>query len=260
MISPDSRREPIFNVPAVISALLGIMVAIHVARQFLSEANDDWLVLALAFVPDRYLGHASHWPGGVISAWTSPVTHMFVHGDWTHLLLNGASLLAFGGIVARRLSTVRLLLFVLFAGLAGAATFFALNRSVDAPMIGASGAISGLMAATLRLMFCAIDQAPPGSAGELIRRRPDRIALTGLRSAFADPRLRSATALWLVLNVLATYGLGTPGASGPIAWEAHIGGFVAGLLGYGWFDTVNPPKPPVTAGKNSPADQLFTSN
>jgi len=259
-MNPERPREPIFNVPAVVTVLLAVLVAIHLGRSFLDPATGEWLVLALAFVPDRYFGHASQWPGGIVSAWTSPLTHMLVHGDWTHLALNAASLLAFGGIVARRIPALRLLLFTVFSGLMGAAAFLALNRNVDAPMIGASGAIAGLMAASLRLLFSAIDQAPPGSAGELVRRRPDLIQLAGLKTALRDPRLRSTTAMWLVLNVLAAYGLGTPGASGPIAWEAHIGGYLAGLLGYGWFDAVAPHGPPPSQRKNSAEDQIFTSN
>ncbi len=238
MTSFKSRREPVFNVPGVVTALLAIMVAIQLARQFLDEQTAEWLVLALAFIPDRYMGHAAEWPGGEISAWITPVTHMLVHGDWTHLALNGASLLAFGGIVARRISVIRFLAFAVFSGVCGAALFLVLNHTVEAPMVGASGAISGLMAAALRLLFSAIDAAPPGGAGELVRHRADLIPLAPLRRALADSRMRSATAMWILMNALAAYGLGTPQAAGAIAWEAHIGGYLAGLLAYGWFDPV----------------------
>lgn len=238
MTSFETRREPVFNVPGVVTAVLGIMVAIQVARQVLDEQTSDWLTLALAFIPDRYMGHAGLWPGGTVSAWITPVTHMLVHGDWMHLALNGASLLAFGGIVARRIPAAKFLLFAVFGGLCGAGLFLLLNRTVEAPMVGASGAIAGLMAASLRLLFSAVDAAPPGGAGDLVRHRPDLIPLAPLRLALADRRLRTATAMWMIMNVLAVYGLGTPQAAGAIAWEAHIGGYLAGLLAYGWFDRV----------------------
>lgn len=248
MTSFENRREPVFNVPGVVTALLAIMIAIQLARELLDEQTSDWLTLALAFVPDRYMGHAAQWPGGPVSAWITPVTHMLVHGDWTHLALNGASLLAFGGIVARRIPAGRFLAFAVFTGLCGAGLFLVLNRTVEAPMVGASGAIAGLMAAALRLLFSAIDAAPPGGAGELIRHRPDLIPLAPLRRALTDARMRSATAMWILMNALAVYGLGTPQVAGAIAWEAHIGGYLAGLLAYGWFDPVTKAEP--SAGQN----------
>ena len=238
MTSQAPQREPIFNVPAVVTAMLVVLAGVHVLRQAFGEANAEWLLLALAFIPDRYAGHAAGWPGGTISAWTSPLTHMAVHGDWTHLAVNSASLLAFGGIIARRTGAVRFIAFTLFAGLAGALAFYIANPAIAAPMIGASGAIAGMMAAALRLLFSAVDSAPHGAAGEIIRYRPDLIKLTGLAAALSDRRIRSATVVWLALNALGAYGLGTPGHVGEIAWESHIGGFLAGLFGFGWFDAV----------------------
>lgn len=227
---PVPRREPIFNVPAIILAMLGVLVALHLARQGLTEPDDDRLVLALAFIPDRYGAHPLHWPGGALSTWASPLTHMAVHGDAMHLGLNGASLAAFGGLIARRLGSARFLAFTLICGLAGAALFLVVDWGGKAPMIGASGAIAGMMAAALRLLFSAVDTAPAGRAGDLIRGAPERVALARLPQALRDRRLQTATGIWLLINVLAAFGLATPGQAGIIAWEAHIGGFFAGVL------------------------------
>lgn len=236
MTSELPSREPVFNVPRVVVAMLALIVAVHVLLGALPEAGESWLVLALAFIPGRYGSAGIAWPGGALAAWTSPVTHMFVHGDWTHLILNGASLLAFGGVVARRQGPATFLAFTLFTGLAGALMFYAFNPALQAPMVGASGAIAGMMAAALRLLFSAIDSAPPGMAGEYVRTQPRRIVRMDLAATIRDPRIRSATAVWLGVNLLGAYGLGTPGQVGAIAWEAHIGGFFAGLLGLGLFD------------------------
>ena len=210
--------------------MLGVMVLLHLARQGLSDANDDWLVLALAFIPDRYAAHPLAWPGGALSAWSSPITHMAVHGDATHLALNGASLAAFGGLIARRLGVWRFAAFTLICGLAGAFLFLVIEWGIKSPMIGASGAIAGMMAAALRLLFSAVDTAPPGRAGDLIRRAPQQVALAPLPHALTDRRLQTATGIWLLINALAAYGLATPAQAGIVAWEAHIGGFFAGLL------------------------------
>ncbi len=231
--------EPIFNVPGVVVALLAVMVAVHLGRQTLSEASDDWLVLALALIPARYDGAMMGLPGQALAAWTSPLTHMFVHGDITHLILNGASLLAFGGVMARRLPTLRFLLFALLTGLGGALAFYLAHPGEPSPMIGASGAIAGLMAAALRLLFGAIDQARDGEAGDVLRHHTGTIKLLDLAATLKDRRMQTAIVVWLIINGLAAFGLGTPGASGGIAWEAHVGGFFAGLLALGAFD----PKP-----------------
>jgi membrane associated rhomboid family serine protease len=247
-VIPRTERpshEPIFNVPGGVLALLAVMVAVHLGRQLLSETADDDLLLALAFIPARYGGGAFSGPGNTVSTWLSPITHVFVHGDAIHLIVNGASMLAFGSVVERRMGVVRFLAFTIFSGVMGALLFALANLGEPSPMIGASGAIAGMMAAALRLIFSAIDTAPPGLAGEFVRQTPQNIALKPLGLALQDRRLQSATAVWLAINLLAIFGLGglAPGAS--IAWEAHLGGYFAGLLCLGMFD--RPPRQAVAS-------------
>ena len=231
-----SRREPMFTVPVVISAVLGVLLVIHVIRLTLPDVTDQWLVLALAFIPDRYGSHPQPWPGGTASAVMSPMTHMLIHGDWAHLALNGSSLLIFGGLLARRMPAARFLAFTVYTGVAGAFVFWVFNRELEAPMIGASGAIAGMMAAALRVMFSAIASAPSRKAARMIRTAPWLIPVKGLAATLSDRRILVATAIWFMVNALAVVGLGTPAASGPVAWEAHVGGYLAGLLGFGLFD------------------------
>lgn len=235
-MSNPIRREPVFDVPGAVAAMLGLIVAIHLGRTLLSDQDDNTVVLALAFIADRYTAHPAPWPGGFIAAWTAPFTHMLLHGDLSHLALNGASLAAFGTIVARRAGTLRFIGFTLVCGVAGAFTFAAFNWGAQAPLIGASGAIAGMMAISLRLLFSAMDQAPPGIAGELLRRAPQLVQLKSLGATFADRRMQIATAIWLGINLMAAYGLGTPAEAGVVAWEAHIGGFFTGLAVFGLFD------------------------
>jgi membrane associated rhomboid family serine protease len=232
----DPPSEPLLNIPAILWAMLVAIVGVHVWRLSLSEDADTWVTLALAFIPERYSATAHDIPGGTVSAWTAPLTHMAVHGDLTHLGLNAASLLAFGSVVARRLGALRFTLFTLTCGTAGAGLFLTFNVGERAPMIGASGAIAGLMAASLRLMFSVIDQAPAGMAGEVLRRAPWLIQLMDVRATLADRRIQTATGVWLLVNLLGVFGLATPAEAGVIAWEAHVGGFIAGLMLLGVFD------------------------
>lgn len=230
--------EPMFNVPRSVVVVMLLLVGVHVLRSLLPEEQDAWLTLALAFIPARYSGDVTGIPGGPVASVTSFVTHMVVHGDLTHLMINTAWLLAFGGAVAERVGGLRFLLFSMLCGVAGAAFFLVFNPGLAAPMVGASGAVSGLMAGTLRFLFPALD----GGGLWLLRHAPRSVRLMSLAETLSDRRAIIAIVVWLALNALASLGVGTMGETGGIAWEAHIGGFAAGLVGFGLFDRFGPGK------------------
>lgn len=232
---PQNNQEPIFNAPGAVVALLAVMAAVHAARQLVTPDMDNWLVGLLAFIPWRYDGGASELPGGAAASVTSFLTHLFVHGDIVHLMFNSAWLLAFGGAIAKRTGSFAFLGFFALTGIAGALAFLAFHFGELVPVVGASGAISELMGGTMRFLFSALDD---GGIAQL-RDAPRSVRLMSLRETLRDRRMLFATAIWLVMNVLAVYGIGTGGASGAIAWEAHIGGFLAGILTFGWFDFAN---------------------
>ena len=227
-----NKREPIFNVPGVIAILLGILAAVHVGRQFLTPEHDDWFVWAMAFIPARYAGAAADLPGGQTARFTSFLTHMLIHGDNVHLAINSAWLLAFGSIVARRIGPWRFLALTISSGIAGALTFLLMHPGLLAPVVGASGAISGLMGAVMRFLFNALN----GGRGWQLREAPQQIPRMDLADAIKDRRFLSTTIFFVGLNILAIWGVGAPGAAGAIAWEAHLGGYFFGLLAFALFD------------------------
>jgi membrane associated rhomboid family serine protease len=227
-----SHREPIFNVPGVVLWLLAAFFAVHVVRWALPDEQNAWLTTALAFIPARVGGVAADLPGGRVAVVTSFVTHQFVHGDVAHLLINSAWLLAFGTPVARRTDAVRFLAFFLLTGIAGALLYLAVNGSIPILVVGASGAISGLMGAAFRFLF---NSAEDGGGLALAGARS--MPLMPLAETLRDRRILIAVAGWTVLNVLLAWGaVGLTEAAAGIAWEAHLGGFYAGLLLYGFFD------------------------
>jgi membrane associated rhomboid family serine protease len=230
------HRQPIFNVPGVVLALLASFLAVHLLRWALPAEDSAWLTAALAFIPAREMGGAaSELPGGRIAVFTSFLTHQFVHGDLAHLLINSAWLLAFGTPVARRTGPVRFLAFFLLTGTAGALLYLAVNGHALILVIGASGAISGLMGAAFRFLFRSMEGGPLGMA---------RVSLTPLMSlseTLRDRRILTAIVGWTVLNVVLAWGAAGLTEAAGIAWEAHLGGFYAGLLLYGFFD--RPPVP-----------------
>jgi membrane associated rhomboid family serine protease len=232
-------RERILNVPAVIVALVAIFGIVHaVFSLLLTERQTNEALLLFAFIPARYdvnLPLGESWPGGLgADIWTF-VTYALIHGDLNHLAFNAVWLLAFGSPVARRFGTWRFLLFFAVTAAGGAAAHLASHFGQLLPMIGASAAISGAMAAAMRFAFqrngpLAMWRGEPGSY--FVPAQP-------LKECLNDPRILAFLLVWFGVNAL--MGLGTfalPGMEHAIAWQAHIGGFVVGLLAFALFDPV----------------------
>ena len=228
------HRQPIFNVPGVVLGLLVSFAAVHLLRWALPAEDGAWLTALLAFIPAREMGLAADLPGGRIAAITSFVTHQFVHGDLAHLLINSAWLLAFGSPVARRTGNLRFIAFFLLAGVAGALLYLAVNGNALILVVGASGAISGLMGAAFRFLF--------REGGPMALARATSTPLMPLAETLQDRRILMAVAGWTLLNVLLAWGAAGLTEAAGIAWEAHLGGFYAGLLLYGFFDRPPPPE------------------
>jgi membrane associated rhomboid family serine protease len=229
-------REPILNVPAAVVATLALLAVIHGGLALLPDDIDETVVWTLAFIPARYVSLSGDIPGGPLAAWTSFVTHQFVHGDVTHLLINSAWLLVFGSAVARRIGAGRFLVFGVVCGIAGALTFMGVRWGEAVPMVGASGAISGLMAAGFRLLLPAIDN---GEIHEM-REAPRSVRLATLAECLRSRRVVLAVAAFVVVNFAIAGAAPVLTDAGGIAWEAHIGGFAAGFLLLGAFDAIAP--------------------
>ncbi len=207
MTSPSKQdrspaREPAFNVPWPVLALVVLLIGAHAVRLL---AGIDVGRFALT-AGDLRTGR-----------WIGLISYLFVHASWAHVLINAAFTLAFGAPVARWLQ----------GGARGAAAFFAffaicgvmaalgyaglfsvLGGGGDWALVGASGAVSGQL----------------GAAARLIEGR-GRLGQIGGRTVVG------MTLAWIAVNaVLGLSGL-TPGAAGlPVAWEAHVFGYLAGLI------------------------------
>jgi membrane associated rhomboid family serine protease len=231
------QRQPIFNIPSVVVAVLAVLVIIHLARTLLlSEQQDIEFLLSFAFIPARYdssfvLDGAL--PGGGADVWTF-VTYALIHANWMHLGVNSVWLLPFGSALARRFGAVRFLAFFAVTAAAGAALHLATHAGEQFPMIGASAAISGTMAAAMRFAF------QRGGPLGLIGRADGsayRVPAIPLRHVLSDGRVVLFLVVWFGINILFGVGpLPITGSEQPVAWEAHIGGFLAGLLLFSWFD------------------------
>jgi membrane associated rhomboid family serine protease len=235
-------REPIFNVPPVVIATVAALVLVHLLRVFaLSDERDLQLLLTFAFIPARYGSDVvvGAMPGGFgADLWTF-FTYAFLHADLMHLGLNLAWLLPFGTALARRFGAWRYVLFMLVMSAAGALTHLATHWGALEPMIGASAAISGAMAAAMRFVF---QQGGPLAALRSGADEAYRVPAVPLGVTLRDPRFLLFLAVWLGLNMLFGYGTVSFGqaAGQEIAWQAHIGGFFAGLFLFNAFDPATP--------------------
>lgn len=261
---PPRSTEPMFNVPASIVALIGLCVVVHIIRLALSPEADLMVLLDFAFIPARVpqwldprdfarliAGAAQSLgpeaaelqaslarlieadPG--LKPWTF-VTYALLHGSWMHLVLNAVWLLAFGSPLARRFGPVRLTVFLMVTAVAGAAAHLVSHWTDATPMIGASAAVSGCMAAAARFVFRPIGM--PIFLGE-DRNNAFRLPAQSLSDVFSDQRAVMFLAAWFGINLLVGLAAVPLGISeGGIAWQAHIGGFAAGLLLFPLFDPI----------------------
>jgi membrane associated rhomboid family serine protease len=176
------------------------------------------------------------WPGGVAADLWTFVTYALLHADLSHLLLNGVWLLAFCAPVARRFGTMRFLAFMAATAIAGAVAHLVTHFGELLPMVGASASISGAMAAAMRFAF-----QRGGPLGAL--RDSDeayRVPAVPLAVCLRDPRVLAFLLVWFGVNALFGFiSLGGPGMDQSVAWQAHIGGFLAGLLAFSAFDPVS---------------------
>jgi membrane associated rhomboid family serine protease len=235
----EQASEPILNVPPVVTATLVALALVHAIRVFgLSPAQDLDFLLLFSFIPARYDGalinHATV-PGGLgADVWTF-ITYALIHGDITHLGINAVWLLAFGSALARRFGPMRFLVFSAVTAAAGAAMHLLTHPGEFAPMVGASAAISGQMAAAIRFVF---QGGGPVELWRAQRARGYAVPAAPLVAVFSDPRILAFLAVWFGLNILLGVGSVSIAGNEEVAWQAHIGGFLAGLLIFALFDPV----------------------
>lgn len=236
-------RQPIFNLPRVVVVLLIALVTIQLIRSAgLRPFQQLWVLMNFAFIPGRSPSGELGGPGieslPGAEVW-SFVTYALLHAGWTHVVVNGVWLAAFGGPLAWRFGATRFLLFSAVTAAAGAAAHLIGHGGEFVPMVGASAAVSGYMAGAARFLFI----RPPGLPRS--GREQYRYPAAPLTMVFTDRRTLAFLGVWFGINlVVGLTGIGAGGGPGfgpgtvSIAWEAHIGGFVAGLLLFPLFDPV----------------------
>jgi membrane associated rhomboid family serine protease len=192
-----------------------ILIAANVAAFLLelsqpSEKALQAFITAWGVVPREYSTAHDIAPLIPLPFWSTLVTSMFLHGGWMHLGGNMLYLWIFGDNLNKVMGHVRYFLFYLVCGLAAGLAHIAFNSGSNVPTVGASGAISGVLGGYM-LLFP--------------RNRVRVMSRGGIMAVPAYVML----GLWILIQIVSG-AMGQGGEGGGVAFMAHVGGFVAGLV------------------------------
>jgi membrane associated rhomboid family serine protease len=244
------------HLPPVVTVAIVLLLGLHAVRTgLLSPEEEVRTLIDFALVPARWtvavdparaeevlrtagegaldqasnlrLALARYVVANAEAAWSTFATYALLHGSWTHVVLNAAWLAAFGAPVARRCGAFRFAALLCLGAVAGGAAHLALYPLSVAPLIGASAGVSALTAAAARFVFAPSLRERGLFVDEDVHLRPRQ----SFAQVLANRRAALFIGVWLLTNAL--FGaLGTPldVADAGIAWEAHLGGFLAGFV------------------------------
>lgn len=254
------------NLPWAVTLVVAVILGFHAARTGLLSPGEELKALVdYALVPARWsvaidpgraeevlrlagegaadeasdfrLALARYVVANAEPAPSTFVTYALLHGSWTHVILNAAWLAAFGAPVARRCGPWRFGALIALGAAAGGAAHLALYPWSVAPLVGASAAVSALMAAASRFVFTPSLRERGLLFDDEVHQRPRQ----SLAQILGNRRAALFVGVWLLTNLL--FGaLGAPLdiADASVAWEAHLGGFLAGFLLFPFLDPLEP--------------------
>lgn len=216
---PLKDNTPTHGTPWVTRSLIATCVIVFVYQLFLNLHDENIFILQAGAIPSVILGTRNLTPELVTAwpDWATVFSSLFLHGGFMHIAGNMMFLWVFGDNVEDAMGHWRFLAFYLICGALATATHIALDPASTIPLIGASGAISGVLGAYI-----------------LLYPRAKVTAVLPLGFIFIPFRL----AAWIVLGfwfALQVFNVLTSGDSSNVAWMAHIGGFIAGMIGIVFF-------------------------
>jgi membrane associated rhomboid family serine protease len=225
---PKPADQPVFNVPAIVLGVIAVLVVVHVGFWAMGESWKVWSVYALAFIPVR-LGGGDPIPYPQGAQLWSFFTYALLHADMYHLGSNSIWLLIFSTPVARRLGPWRYLLLLLGSAAAGAAAMLLAHWGAFLIIVGASAAVSATLAAAIPIMF-----APGFRMGGSQLVDYDRLQVLRPAQLVSNSRALGFAAVFMAVTLLTGASMAMTGTAflqeRNVAWEAHIGGFIAGLV------------------------------
>ena len=203
------------DIPTVLWPLVTVTfilanVAVFVYELTLEPRMLDSFIGRMGMIPATLVENPIH---GTAGYWT-PISSMFLHGGWMHLLGNMLYLWIFGNNIEDSTGHLRFIAFYLLVGLAAAATHVILNPTSTVPTVGASGAVSGVLGGYLLLFPHA---------------RVKTLVTLGWFITITHLPAWVLLLIWIGMQVLSQTMQPMDPNTGGVAYAAHIGGFVAGL-------------------------------
>jgi len=210
-ISDDTGRRR--RIPIIMPLLVAANIAVFLYEMTLSDRSLNRFIYSYAATPYEILNSVDVPPPGPEPIYLTLISSMFIHGSFLHIAGNMLFLWVFGDNVEDRLGHLRFLAFYFLTGLVASFTHILLNFDSQVPTIGASGAIAGVLGAYL-YMF-------PGARVKVLLFIGPFFTLTYLSALIV-------IGYWALIQFL--YGIGSLGVETAVAYWAHIGGFLAGLI------------------------------
>ncbi len=215
MFIPIKDDAPTARTPFVTIALLAANVLVFIFSYFQGPQGFEFFVLQFGFIPAEFVNQVEITPLMPASPYITAFTSMFMHGGWLHLIGNMLFMWIYGNNVEDYLGHLKFLLFYLLAGLAAVALYTAFAPNSEVPLVGASGAIAGLMGAYMVLH----------------PRARITVLIVFFFIQFVTLPAKVVLGIWFALQLFMSISGGLSGFSGGgVAWMAHVGGFVFGWV------------------------------
>ncbi|GAA5104185.1 rhomboid family intramembrane serine protease [Bartonella jaculi] len=218
-------KEPLLNVPFIIVILITLCFCIYFIPQYFF--SDQLYVKSrelFSFTPVLFKAEPLAFAHTIIS-------YSFMHGSFEHVAINMAWLLAFGSPLVRHFGSLRFFIFWILTAAISALTYFTFHQESIAPLVGASGAVSGMIGAVARYGFS------PVHFGVSTKNERFFGPLLSIKKALCSRTVLIYVGVWLIINFIIGISFSFFEEDNiSIAWEAHIGGLFSGFLLVGFFD------------------------
>jgi len=211
MFIPIRDDIPTFHKPVLTVSIIALNTLVFLYAYSLGSRGFQIFTLQYGYIPYELITHTELTPNMAVSVWLTPFTSMFMHGGWLHLIGNMLFLWIYGNNVEDYMGRIGFAVFYILSGLAAISLYTLFGPHSEIPLIGASGAIAGIMGAYMVLHPHA------------------RITLLMIFFfiQFIQLPAKVVLGIWFAYQILMSILDSSTG--GGVAWMAHVGGF-----GFGW--------------------------
>lgn len=211
MFFPIRDDNPTTRKPILTVTLIVVNCLIFLYTRSLGEEGFQRFIFAFGFTPDFFFDIHDKYQVPTIIYWT-PLSSMFLHQGWMHLIGNMLFFWVFGNNIEDYFGSFKFLIFYLSAGIAALGLYAVFNLDSQIPLIGASGAVAGVMGAYIVLHS----------------RAQVTILIVFFLIQFITLPAKVVLGIWFALQIVMSF-IGS-GSGGGTAWMAHVGGFVFGYI------------------------------